>query len=121
MEFKVATRFLRAEGITTVFDVWKFSEVLPVKHIWFGRFDHTKLIKFLRTQHNIKNSLRIAKHVNAMDGDLDAQLAYLRQVARLNNTRRLLISLRANRLVREALNEWAVSWPKKPRQLKGEK
>jgi hypothetical protein len=121
VEFRVRTRFLQAESIETVFDFWKFANVFPQKHIWFGRFDDTKLIKFLRTKHNIRNSLQIAKHVNAMDGDLDAQLTYLRQTVGLNNTRRLLIPLRANRLVRRALDEWVAQWPKIPTQLRRHK
>lgn len=111
IEFVMRRAFLESRGIDTVFDFRKFAELLPDRHLLFARIDQERLIERLRVQHHARKTLRIVKALHALDGDLVAQMQYLRRTGELRNTRRLLVPLQTNRLVRQALAEWAAMWP----------
>ena len=52
--------------------------------------------------------------VRLVDGDLLARLMVLRKHGRLKNTTRVLVPLRKNHLLRDALQACAKQWPKAP-------
>jgi hypothetical protein len=117
VEFRMGMRFLKARGVETVFDFWKFEQALPKKYIWFARLDQRRMMRQLALHHTVEEALRFLRLVNAKDGDLEAQMTILRRDAGLENTRRLVVPLRTNQLVREALRDWAKAWPKTPARL----
>lgn len=117
LEWKVKRSFLKEAGITTPFDFWRFQQLLPRRHVLFARIDEPRLVKQLRAALGSTEAQRIFRTVTELEGDLVEQMAFLRQVAGLTNTRRLLVPLRTNRLIRDALRAWARSWPKEPLRL----
>jgi hypothetical protein len=122
VEFRMRPKFLHPHDIHDVFDFWRFAELLPGKHLLFARVDEQKLTAQLqRNKRRKKNANDILQKAKALDGDLTAQLTFLRRAARLKNVRRLLVPLKANRLVREALKEWVATWPKAPTHLEQRK
>jgi hypothetical protein len=50
--------------------------------------------------------------VDSLKPNLHRALFYLRNKVHVTNVRRLLVPLRTNRVVREALTEWAKQWAK---------
>ena len=110
LEVQLNWRFLRKHHIDTIFDLPRLAVLLPRRHIWFARLDEQRVIERLRQTLSAKETLRILRRVNR-EPDLWSQLQVLRTEADLKNTRRLLVSLRTNQLVREAFKEWATQWP----------
>ena len=113
VEFRIRRRFFEPQGINDLFDLWKIEDLLPGRHILCARIDEGKLVAQLRRTRDAKESLSILKRVVALDGDLTAQLSFLRQSVGLKNVRRLLIPLPINRQIREAFKVWGALWPKK--------
>jgi hypothetical protein len=116
VEFRLRTRFLRDQDIGDVFDFWKFEQLLPRHHFLFARLDEEKIAAQLRRTRNAAGTRSVLREIGELDGDLTAQMKVLRD-AGLKNTRRLLIPLKRNRLVREAVREWGNQWPKTPAHL----
>lgn len=117
VELRVRRRFFEPHGIDDLFDLVTFADLLPGGHVLFARLDETKLIKQLRKHRQAEKALAILKQVIELEGDLTAQLSFLRRSAGLKNVRRLLIPLRTNGLVREAFKVWEALWPKTPARV----
>jgi len=92
--------------------------VLPKHHLFFARLAAGRALRQLRNAgHAAQKQNRVLEMVNLLDGDLLAQLSLLRKRGRIKNARRVLIPLKKNRLVRDALREWVAPWPKAPIRL----
>jgi hypothetical protein len=117
VEFRMRRRFLEPHGINDLFDFSEFVDLLPGHHIHFARLDKQKLATRLQRTKNTTEVLSILKQVDALDGDLTAQLKLLRQGAGLNNVRRFLKPVGLNAVVLRALKKWAAQWPKAPKSL----
>jgi hypothetical protein len=117
VEFRMRRRFLEPNGIADLLDFWKFIDLLPGHHILFARLDEGKLIAQLRWTRDAKETLRILKQLFALDGDMTAQLSFLRRRVGMKNVRRLLIPLRINGPIREAFKNWGALWPVSPKGL----
>jgi hypothetical protein len=121
VEFLLRSRFLRHYGIRDVFDFWRFADLLPRHHILFARLDDQRLIAWLRRSGlSEARTSGILQKVTAVHGDLSAGLSYLRRQVGIKNSRRLLVPLRTNKLIRQALREWAEQWPAAPGRLRRE-
>jgi hypothetical protein len=111
VELVARGRFLRRHGISSVGDLAKLASILPVRHVWFARLDEERLTKRLRENGaSGRETIAALRQVHELEGDLGMVLDYLRGPLGLTNTRRLLVGLRANKLVREALREWGRQW-----------
>ena len=118
VEFLLRSRFLRHYEIRDVFDFRRFNDLLPRHHILFARLDEERLVARLRgTGFSTARTIGILRRV-AERKDLCAALTYLRRRIRLKNSRRLLVPLRTNKLVLQALREWTAMWPITPKQLR---
>jgi hypothetical protein len=116
VEFRMRPKFVHAHGIHDIFDFGKFVDLLPGHHFLFARLDEEKIAAQLRRTRNDRDARSVLREIGELDGDLTAQMKVLRD-AGLKNTRRLLIPLKRNRLVREAVREWGNQWPKTPAHL----
>jgi hypothetical protein len=118
VEIEMRPRFLRYYRIKDPFDFHKLVQILPRRHIYFGRFNEQKLISRLRRMRlSQKRQREVMAMVARMEGDLWPTLNYLRQEVHMKNTRRLLDPMPANKVVLEALETWAAQWPTAPTQL----
>lgn len=118
VELELHAKFLRSYRIRDIFDFQKFCEILPTKHIYYARFDEMKLITLLRSMGMSYTEIwKILKDLAVLQGDLWPTLFYLRLEVGLRNARRLLVPLKTNRLIREALKKWAAMWPTAPTRL----
>ena len=122
VELELRARFLRSHEIRDPFDFRKLAALLPRRHILFARFDEGKLTGWLRKMgledEPISETLL---EVRQREGDLWTALRYLRSRLGLKNTRRLLVPLKVNRLVRRALEEWAELWPSAATRLEAKR
>jgi hypothetical protein len=118
VELRLRSRFLAHYGINGVYDFGRLVRLLPKRHIYFAQLDEKRLVERLR-----RNGLKgpkiweIQQRVQAMGQDLSATLSYMRRDLGLKNVQRLLVPLRENLLVLEALQKWAATWPKVLREL----
>ena len=118
VELVLHAKFLRSYRIRDIFDFQKFCEILPVRHIYYARFDEPKLITLLRSMEMSYGEIwTILKDIALLEGDVWPTLYYLRLEVGLKNARRLLVPLKTNRLIREALKEWAAMWPTAPTRI----
>jgi hypothetical protein len=117
VEFRMRRRFFKKHGVDDLFDFWKFVDLLPGHHIVFVRLDGKRLKAQLRRTWDSRKTAQLMQGVAVLEGDLTAQLSFLRQRAGLKNTRRLLDPLRINGSIRDAFNNWGARWPKKPTGL----
>jgi len=119
VEFLLRSRFLRHYRIRDVFDFRRFIELLPRHHILFARLDEQRLIARLRgAGFSSARTIRILRRVAERRRDLCAALTYLRRRIGIKNSRRLLVPLHTNKLVLQALQEWATMWPVAPGKLR---
>ena len=118
IELELHAKFLRTYRIRDVFDFRKFCELLPVRHIYYARFAVEKLIVLLRSMGMSYGQIwKILKDIALLEDDVWPTLNYLRLEFGLRNARRLLVPLKTNRLIREALKNWAAMWPTAPTRL----
>ena len=111
VESVLRSRFLNHCGIRSVRDFPRLVQLLPQHHIWFARLDEQRLIKRLRANRvSASETIRAVRRVHELENDLGNVLEYLRGSLAMKNTRRLLVPLRQNRLVRDALREWGALW-----------
>jgi hypothetical protein len=111
VEIEMRSRFLNHYGIRSVFDFDRFVDLLPRHHIWFARLDEGRLITRLQANRvSASETIRVVRRVRELANDLSDVLDYLRGSMGMKNTRRLLVPLRQNQLVREALREWGTQW-----------
>jgi ribosomal protein S28E/S33 len=97
-------------------------KILPVHHIFFAKLDEDKVRKHLRNaKHGPQEIIRIIERVKDHDGDLQAQCRVLRNQGRLINVRRVLVRLKTNDLVVQALKKWVTHWSKVEKQLEGKR
>lgn len=121
VEFRMRGRFLRPHGIRDLFDLWKFVGLLPEHHVLFAQIDEQKLIAHLRKVRRLKEVLGILKNVIHLEGDLTAQLSFLRRNVGLKNARRFLSPLPVNHDIHEAFKAWRGLWRTKPTRLRKKK
>jgi hypothetical protein len=115
VELRLKREFLDVCGIRDIFDFHKFADVLPRRHILFGRLNEPKLVRWLRNNGFTTSKTReILGNIHKRGHDFVGLLRYLRRDVGIKNVRRLVIPLPENRLVRKALREWAATWPAKP-------
>ena len=120
VEFKLRKRFLRGNGIQTLFDLVKLAKILPRRHILFGKLADSLLEKRLRRQGYSTEQVAAAfDQIKKHETDLSRTLRYLRRSLGLANTRRLLTPTKANRFVRDAMAQFVRSWPKALRPCGG--
>jgi hypothetical protein len=118
VELQLNRGFLLRHGIRDVFDFEKLVNILPRHHLLFARLDEARALQQLtNVGHGAGGINRILEMVRLLDGDLLAQLSVLRKRGRLINARRVLVPLKKNQLVKDALREWAATWPKAPIRL----
>jgi hypothetical protein len=118
VEFLLRSRFLRHYGIRDVFDFRRFKDLLPRHHILFARLDEQRLIARLGgTGFSSARTKGILRRVAERRRDLCPALTYLRRRIGIKNSRRLLVPLHTNKLVLQALQEWATMWPVAPGRL----
>jgi hypothetical protein len=111
LELELRARFLRRHRIKDPYDFQNLAQLLPHRHIWFAKIDDLKLIDHLRRRGVIgEEVISICQRLDPLKRHIHAALSHLRRNVRLNNVRRVLTPLRANRLVREALAKWSANW-----------
>jgi hypothetical protein len=112
IEFQLNARFLRQHRINHASDFQKLATILPGKNIHFASLDNTKLREYLRRgglPHKTKTEILSAVATNQKS--LWSTLRLLRRKWRFANVRRLLTPhAEMNRIVVDALNEWATQW-----------
>ena len=122
VELEMHARFLKYYKINTPFDFHKFLNLLPMRHIRFGRFNEQKLVHRMNhmglTPRQQQEALRM---VAVMQGDLWTTLNYLRHEWEIDNTRRLIDDSPRNEAVLNALKAWLGGWPTIPIRLGGKK
>jgi hypothetical protein len=118
VELELHAKFLRAYQIWDIFDFQKFCELLPVRHIYYARFAVERLIVLLRSMGMSYGQIwKILRDLALLEDDVWPTLNYLRLEVGLKNARRLLVPLKTNWLIREALEKWTAMWPKAPTRL----
>jgi hypothetical protein len=120
VELEMHSRFLRYYKIRTPFDFKKLVDVLPARHIYFGKFNNQKVAR--RIVHMGLSATRrqdALKMIARMRNDLWATLNFLRGDLDMKNTRRLVDGSPINRDVLSALNAWISKWPVRPQRLGG--
>jgi hypothetical protein len=118
VELELHAKFLKSHDIKQPFEFQKFCELLPVRHIYYARFEEQKLITLLRSMEMSYTEIwNILKDIALLEGDVWPTLNYLRLELGLKNARRLLVPLKTNRLIRDALKEWAAMWPTAPTRI----
>ncbi len=111
VELQLQPPFLRLHGINEISDLPRLARILPRHHIWFARLSEQKLFSaMVKGGISQKKMQELRKGVGARTGNLWEALAYLRRRAHMSNARRLLVPLRVNQAVREALKKWATEW-----------
>jgi hypothetical protein len=118
----VTIRFLKLERVPTVAPV-VFSATN--QRVLFGKSRPTRSVETTRHWGSQKGSKyvrlyykeEIEKDIVLRQGDVWPTLYYLRLEVGLKNARRLLVPLKINRLIREALKEWPATWPKAPTRI----
>jgi hypothetical protein len=119
LEIEMRSRFLNHHKIRDPYDFAKLVELLPVRHIYFAKFNRKKLVQRLRgMRFNSKKIRRILEDIALLEGDVWATLNYLRLELALKNARRFLEPLDTNAVVLDALKKWAAMWPTVPTKLK---
>ncbi len=111
VEFEFGSRFLRRYHIDDPFGFPKLNSLVPRNHFYFAKLDVPKLTDHLRRRG--VSCEEVSRHLRWLDPskcNIGAALAYLREERHMTNARRFLISLRANRFVREALEIWCPKW-----------
>jgi hypothetical protein len=120
VELRIRSAFLHEHDIYSIFDFHRFAELIPRQHIFFGRLDEDRLIGWLRRErYTGAEIIGILREVVKREGCLTDVLKYLSVEVGLKNTRRLLLPLRPNKFVRDALRELVRKWPAAPTQLGG--
>jgi hypothetical protein len=118
VEIQFNGRFLRKHQIDDVFQFRRLVTLLPRRHLYFARLDDQKLIHYLRARGVATERIfQILRRVATLDWNLCATLNHLRRHVHVTNVRRLLVPLKTNRLVEEALATWAAMWPEVPPRL----
>ena len=118
VELRLRSQFLKHYGVRDVFDFPKFLELFPRHHIFFARLDKQRLIERLESNGISAADVSLVLHsVEQMESDLWMTLSYLRRVIGLKNVQRLLIPLKENTIVRDAIKKFAAEWPATPRRL----
>jgi hypothetical protein len=118
VELQLQPPFLRQHGIYAISDFSRLVKILPRHHVWFARLSDQKLTRVMvKNGISQKRMQEIRNGVSARAGHLCEAARYVRQTAGLKNVRRLLVPLRVNQSVREALKAWAAQWPVRPAQL----
>jgi hypothetical protein len=122
IELDLRPKFLRKYSIEGPEDFHNLVAILPRRHILFAKLNKQKLCRQLRNM-ELPQEQRIAvfREVQLKESDLWMTLRYLRSVVGMKNTQRILVPIRANKVARQALEEWAAKWPKGPRRLGGKK
>lgn len=119
VELRLRSRFLKQHGIRDVFDFPKFLKTLPRHHIFFARLKKQRLIERLESNGISAADVSLVTHsVEQMESDLWMTLSYLRRVVGLKNVQRLLVPLKENTIVLDAIKKFAAEWPATPRKLK---
>ncbi len=109
---------LHKYGIYTIFDFHRFADRIPGHQIFFGRLNEDRLIGWLRKKkYTGAEIIGILGEVAKREGCLTDVMKYLSMEVGLKNTRRLLLPLRPNKFVREALREMVTKWPAAPARL----
>jgi hypothetical protein len=119
-ELELHVQFLREHGIGDIYDFRKLIPALIPDHIHFARLDETKLVRALH-----RSGLSLAKRRSVLkrakqksQTSLWVALRYLREVAHLDNTQRLLVLVpEMNRVIREALEKMVAQWPVRSARL----
>ena len=120
VELDLRPRFLRKFEIEGPEDFYKLVAILPRRHIFFARLAERKLNRQLKNMGLPKEQIgKIMWEVKLREGDLWMTLRYLRKVIGMKNTQRILIPIRMNKIVRQALEKWASDWPKSRKRLEG--
>jgi len=112
LELEFHGRDLRHNHIDAVVDFPKFAQIIPGQHLFFGRIDENRLLPALRRNNlSAAEISAIRKRISELQWSLVHMLDFLRKEVGLRNTRRLLEPNRQlNRIVREALDAWALNW-----------
>jgi hypothetical protein len=119
VELELRSRFLKLYEIKDPYDFPKLVGILPERHLYFARFNETKLMARLRGMgFSPRKTWEILEDVALLDGDVWATLNYLRQEVGMKNTRRFLDPLDTNDAIIDALRKWAAMWPAAPKKLK---
>jgi len=75
------------------------------------------MFQLSRTLDHVGLFARSVEDIALLEGDVWPTLNYLRLEVGLKNARRLLVPLKTNRLIRDALKEWAAMWPTAPTRI----
>jgi hypothetical protein len=113
VELELHSRFLRHHGIEDISDFSKLATLLPRKHIWFSQLNTAKLYGYLERKGNDRVEMQRIGHELALFNTNLFTLSYGLRFE-MQNARRMLSSSWLNRVVRDALSEWAGQWPTKP-------
>lgn len=117
-ELEMHARALREYAIDSPFDFPRLVQTLLDRHILFGRLDGRRVVRRLRREGFSERQRRnVLDQLKDREGNIWEALRYLRRRVHLSNVRRLLVPVRANRLLREAAADWARTWPTKPTRL----
>jgi hypothetical protein len=108
VELELHSGWLRKHGIGNIEALSRLPELLPRKELRFVRIDVAALERQLRRRGlPVKETLHRAR---VLPDGLHAELRRLRQRLGLKNTHRLLIGLKTNQRVEEALRRFAAEW-----------
>ena len=111
VELQLQLPFLRQHGINEISDLPGLLKILPRHHVCFARLSEQKLTRaMVKSGISHKSMQEIRNEVGARAGNLWDALRYLRRRQSFRNVRRLLVPLRVNQSVREALKAWTAQW-----------
>lgn len=111
LELQFRSTALRKLKIRDFGDLPRLTEFVAQKQIFFGRLSRTRLVAMLDKVGFTETETReILRGVAARKANLWEALRYLRATAHLTNTRRLLVPLPANEVVRQALEQLGREW-----------
>jgi hypothetical protein len=110
VELEVHRTWLRKHNVWTVFDFFRLPGLICPKHIHFCALNWRGVgIQIQRKSSAPKLALR---HASWLKNRLPFVLDFLRHQIGLQNTHRLLVPLKVNLVIREALESWAREWPR---------
>ena len=113
LELQLNRKFLRRAKVTRVTDLWKLGSLLPEKHLWFAKVDTELAKRHMRMAGRWGRPFYWAcERLTEARGDLLEQCSVLREYGGLKNVRRVLVPMKENALVTEALNKWLAQWSK---------
>jgi hypothetical protein len=112
LELEFHGRDLRHHHIDAVADFPTFAQVIPGTHLFFGHIDENRLLRALRRNNLSAGEISaIRRRISELQWSLVHALDFLRKEVGLRNTRLLLEpNQQLNRIIREALDAWALNW-----------